>query len=118
MPDFNRTEYITSYIKLCMRLAVRPFGGLLHDGDQFFFDGRCHVVHDGTQELPLGAVWLPGIFDWLELLERTGHPAIAIENVPDSGWYVYPIGNRDDHGSGITREIALARLWSKVNKPT
>jgi hypothetical protein len=113
MPDFNRVEYMTSYVPLCLDLNVSPWGDIYEDGDQFFLDSACHVVHSGIQPAT-GAVWLPSLFDWLELLEVEDHAGIAIENVGEEGWHVYPIGNRDDFGSGITREIALARLWRKV----
>jgi hypothetical protein len=116
MPDFNRAEYMTSYVPLCLELRVRSWSDTYANGDQFFLDGRCHVVNAGIQP-PNGAVWLPSLFDWLELLEVAGHAGIAIENVGDDGWHVYPIGNRDDFGSGITREIALARLWKNVATP-
>jgi hypothetical protein len=113
MPDFNRDEYMTSYVPLCVELNVRPWGGNYRNGDQIFFNGSCDVVHSGIQP-PSAAFWLPDIFDWLELVEEAGHPGVAIENMGEAGWTVYPIGNRDDYGSGITREVALARLWRKI----
>jgi hypothetical protein len=115
MPDFNQAAYMPSYVPLCLELNVRRWGDTYEDGDQFFFDGACHVVHSGIQP-PSGAVWLPSLFDWLELLEVAGHAGISIENAGDN-WLVCPIGNRDDSGSGITREIALARLWKSVVSP-
>lgn len=116
MPDYNRAEYMTSYVPLAVELAIRPWGDSLEDADQYFLSGTCHVVHRGRQTLPEGAAWLPSLFDWLELLEQAGHSAIAIENVGDSGWLVYPVGDRDDSGAGQTREIALARLWRQVTR--
>ncbi|HVS48122.1 MAG TPA: hypothetical protein VHJ99_04380 [Candidatus Dormibacteraeota bacterium] len=88
----NRAEYVTSYVPLCLELNVRPWGDTYEDGDQFFLDSACHVVHSGSQP-PKGAVWLPSLFDWLELLEVEDHGGIAIENVGEEGWHVYPIGN-------------------------
>jgi hypothetical protein len=116
MPDFNRDEYMTSYVPLCQELNMNR-GAHYENGDQFWLDG-VRVVHPGIPLVPQGAVWLPSIFDWLELLQMAGHTGIAFENVTtpagDPGWNVYPIGNRDDFGAGITREIALARLWKQV----
>ena len=116
MPDFSRIEYRDSYVPLCRELDISPPGGYAL-GDQFWADG-VHVVHPGMPRIPEGAVWLPGIFDWLELLEVAGHSAIVFEDTITPaggvGWLVYPLGNRDDFGSGITREAALARIWAKT----
>ena len=113
MPDFNRDEYMTSYVPLCATLKVVPWGGQYGPGDQYLLNGGCHVA-SASMEPPDGAIWLPSLFDWCELLEAAGHAGISFENVGEMGWHVYPIGNRDDFGSGITRELAAARLWQKV----
>ena len=38
-----------SYVPLCLELNVTRWGDNYEDGDQFFFDGACHVVHSGIQ---------------------------------------------------------------------
>jgi hypothetical protein len=113
VPDFNRREYMTSYVPICAGLNVQPWRGQYGPGDQYLLHGASHVAAT-NMEPPPGAIWLPSLFDWLELLELAGHAGISFENVGEMGWHVYPIGNRDDFGSGITREIAAARLWKKI----
>lgn len=115
MPDFNRDEYMTSYVPLCAELHIQPWKGRYNAGDQYLQDGVCHVATTEAQP-PQDSVWLPALFDWLELLELAGHAGIAFENIGEMGWHVYPIGDRDDSADGMTREIAAARLWRKVSR--
>lgn len=146
MSDFSKPVH-ESYVSLCRELRLERDW---HVGDWFawleldltvdyvgLWDHDAEEPYDPESRPPpeRRRVWLPSLSDWLEMLEKGGHPRSGWNHI-SFHWLPFPDGSTEGrhapcwtantlttanralwYGIGPTREEACARLWMAVTKP-